>query len=166
MRNQVLSSRGRFTLGICLAATLALVAAETRVAAQENQGRFINQASKRLVEMIAKANDDGFILASNQLSIGGGWLRQSTEWVTLYSVQMEGGRLYRVVAAGDGDARDVDVEILNAKQNVVAKDEKVDPTATVNYRPPVTGRYTVRARLYDARGNEPCVVLAIVMVKK
>jgi hypothetical protein len=158
----------RLALGVCLAATLAVLGSDTRAAAQGgNQGKYITQASANLIGLVGKANDDGFVLAANQLSIGGGWVKQGADsWVTLYSVQLEGGRLYRVLAAGDNDARDVDVEVTNPKGNIVARDDSTDPKATVNYRPPVSGRYTVRVRLFAARGDDPCVVLGIVMIKR
>jgi len=168
MRNPVLSSRGCFTLGVCLAATLAVLGSETRAAAQDNQGKYITQAAKRLTDLVGLSNEAGYTLAPDRLSVGGGWIRQGRDsWVTLYTIKLDAGKQYRVLAAGDNDARDVDVEVTFVKTgDVVAKDTKKDPTAVVNYSPKTTGMYMVRVRLFEARSDDPCVCLAIVMVKR
>src|SRR5205823_3040850 len=76
MRNPGSSSGlcARFALGALLAAALVLLGPAPRASAQEGQGKFLTQATQRLIKLIAKANEDGFVLANNQFSIGGGWL--------------------------------------------------------------------------------------------
>src|SRR5260370_40167511 len=57
MKNLLLS-RWRFALGVCLASVLALVVSENRASAQ--QGKYITQASARLSKLVEVANDDGY----------------------------------------------------------------------------------------------------------
>lgn len=154
----------RFTLGVCVASAFALVASTSQVNAQ--QGKYIIEASARLSKLVDTANGAGYSLQDNSFSIGGGWLKQSqTTWVPLYTVQLVAGKKYRFIAAGDVDAKDVDLEVLDKDNNVVASDTATAANATVDYSPKMTGRYLVRIRLYDSDKNLPCVCLGIVMTK-
>jgi hypothetical protein len=161
----------RLTLGICLATALALILSENRACAQNlRQGIYVTQAAANLRELVDKANKDGYALGhsdDNPFSIGGGWLKQSqSDWIPMYSVNLEAGVSYRFLAAGDKDARDVDLEVLDSEGKVVARDELEDPTAVVNYKAEKDGKYLVRIRLYASRDDLPCVCLSAMMVKK
>jgi hypothetical protein len=141
------------------------VISHNRASAQEGQGKYVTEAAARLVKLIDKANGEGYKLHDNVFSIGGGWLKQgNNNWVALFTVELQAGKTYRFLGAGDADAKDVDLELqLNGK--VVASDTGTDPTAVVNYTPAAAGRYLVRLRLYDSDQNLPCVCLGIVMAK-
>jgi len=166
MKSHRFSLCGRFALIACLAGLLTVLVGENRASAQEGQGKYITEATVRLIKLVNQGNGDGFKLQDNSFSIGGGWLRQSTTtWVPLYTVQLTAGKNYRFLAAGDADAKDVDLEVLDPNGKVVASDTDTDPNAIVNYRPKAGGRYTVRIRLYAAANNVPCVCLAVVMSK-
>lgn len=158
------TSPRRFALSVCLLSGLALLASDHRASAQ--QGKYITQAAERLTKLVDKANKDGFALTDNNFSIGGGWLKKDqTKWVALYTLKLNEGTKYRFLAAGDGDAKDVDLQVKNDKGAVVAEDTKTDPEATVDFTAPTTGLYTVYIRLYDSNNNDPCVCLAIVTTK-
>jgi hypothetical protein len=89
------------------------------------------------------------ILDDNSFSIGGGWLAQSTtKWVSLYTVTLQSGKSYRFLAVGDADAKDVDLEVLDATGESVASDTATAPEASVDFRPETTQQYKVRVRLY------------------
>jgi hypothetical protein len=76
---------------------------------------------------------------------------------------LTGGKKYRFIAAGDADARDVDLEVQDANGKVVAKDVRTDPEAIVEFTPQNTGRYLVRIRLYASDNHLPCFCLGVVM---
>ncbi len=155
----------RFTFGVCVASLLALAAGGTRASAQ--QGPYVTQTAARLSKLINDANKAGYSLHDNSFSIGGGWLKQSqSNWIHLYTIELKAGTKYRFLAAGDNDAKDVDLEVLDANNKVVAQDVATDPTATVDFTPGKTGQYHIRIRLYDSRENLPCVCLGILMTKK
>ena len=157
----------RFTLGISAAILIAFVASANQAGAQGKQGPYVTEAAARLSKLINDGNEDGYTLANNSFSIGGGWLKQSKkDWIPLFTVPLQAGKTYRFIAAGDKDAKDVDIEILDANNKVVAKDALADPTATVDYKCKTTGDHTVRIRLYASDENVPCVCLAIMMTKK
>ena len=134
--------------------------------AEAQQGKYVNSASARLVKLVDQANKDGYKLQNDGFSIGGGWLKQGTNnWVPLFTTTLTAGKEYRIVAAGDMDAKDVDVEIRDESGRVVASDTLAYPEAIVNFRPGSTGRYTVRLRLFASDGNAPAVCLAILLSK-
>lgn len=149
--------------------TLVLAFATSQAQAQEeekSQGPYVTQATQRLVKLIAKANADGYLLTNNSFSIGGGWIKYDPKnWVSLYSVKLVQGRSYRFVAAGDNDAKDVDIQIVDRNGKEVAVDEETNAEALVRFDPQETGEYMVRIRLYDSRNNLPCVCLAVVLMK-
>ncbi|MBI1831493.1 MAG: hypothetical protein HYR84_08590 [Planctomycetes bacterium] len=160
------SPRGRFVLIVCLASLIGVLASDNRASAQ-HQGRFVSEAAERLHKAIDRANDAGYTLHDNAFSIGGGWIKQSKKnWILLFTKTLKAGQPYKFLAAGDKDARDVDIEIIDEDGKVVAKDADPDATAVVNFTPKNTGKYQVRVRLYESRSNVPCVCLAIVMTKE
>ena len=145
---------------------LALFGFPGRIAAQEGEGRFITEASVRLTRLVATANKQGYGLQENAFSTGGAWVKQSKDnWVVLYTVKLEEGKKYRFLAAGDEDAKDVDLQVLDADGKVVAQDVKSDPEAVVDFTAAATGSYVVRIRLFDSENNVPCFCLALVMTK-
>jgi hypothetical protein len=154
----------RLALIVVLAGVAALVVGENRASAQ--QGPYITQASERLGKLVDKGNKNGFTLQKNSFSIGGGWLKKSKEWVPIYSVELKAGKEYRFLAAGDDDAKDVDLRVMSPKGNQVAIDADVDRDAIVNFTPKVSGRYTVEIRLYSSRDDLDAVVLSVMMSAK
>ena len=166
MMNQWLSFRGRFALAMCLAGLMTVLVSENRASAQEGQGRYVTEAAARLTKLIDASNKGGFVLQNNSFSIGGGWLKQSqTAWVPLFTVPLVEGKTYRFLAAGDVDAKDVDLEVQDANGKSVAIDTRTDPEAVVDFTPTTSGNYVVRIRLYDSDRNQPCVCLAVMMTK-
>jgi hypothetical protein len=153
-----------------LASTLLVLLPGARATAQEgSQGPFLTEAAARLGKLIAKANKDGFIFDENKFSVGGGWLKAGANddsWVSLYTITLKANTRYRLLAAGDADARDVDLEVRTLDGTVVAKDERIDPEAVVNFTPKATQQFLVRVRLFASRDNVPCLCLAVVMVQK
>ncbi len=157
----------RAKCGIAILATLtALVLPGTVAAQNERQGPYIVQAAQRLQKLTDQANTAGFKLDNNKFSMGGGWYNQGDKWMNVFNLTLKAGRTYRVIVAGDGDARDVDVAVVQMKTGkVIAVDVKNDPEAAVDVTPAATQKYVVRIRLFDSRDNLPCVCLAVVMVK-
>jgi hypothetical protein len=152
-------------LAIVLLGLLVLPNTSSSVLAGEGQGPYLAQASTRLIQLVGRSNADGFKLQNNSFSIGGGWLIKNNTWVPLFTLSMEEGRDYRCLAAGDNDARDVDLQVVDPNGQVVAEDTGGDPEAVVNYRPKTSGKHLVRLRLYASEKNQPCVCLGLVMAK-
>jgi len=154
-------------LTVCLAAVGLLVGAGNRAAAQVGQGKYLEQAGEKLARLVNKANEDGYRLASNKFSLGGSWLNQSkSDWVKLFTINMEAGKKYRLLAAGDKDAEDVDLRVTDMEGNVLKKDTARAATAEVDFTPKKTQRYMVELRLYASTNNRPSLTIATVMVRK
>ena len=135
--------------------------------AQQDQGRYVTETAERLRREIAQGNRDGYVLYNNYFSAGGGWLLQGqNNWVNLFTIELEAGRSYRLIAAGDGDAQDVDLEVRDLDGRRYAIDDSTDPDAVINFTPETTRRYQIRVRLYSSRQNLPCFCMAIVMVRR
>jgi hypothetical protein len=135
--------------------------------AQDGQGKYVTQASVRLIRLIGTANQQGYRLHHDALSVGGGWLKKSTDsWVSLYTAKLEAGRHYRFIAAGDKEARTVNLQVQDADGKVVAHGMKTDPEPVVDFSPKATGNYLVRLRLLDSVNDLPCFCIAIMMTKK
>lgn len=160
LRKCVSLSFAIFVLG-----ALAVPTAPSSVLAGEGQGPYLAQASTRLIRLVGRGNADGYKLQNNSFSIGGGWLIKGNDWVPLFTLHMEEGRDYRCLAAGDNDARDVDLQVVDPNGQVVAEDTGGDPEAVVTYRPKATGKHLIRLRLYASEKNQPCVCLGLVMGK-
>jgi hypothetical protein len=168
MKSHGLSRRGLCTGAalICLASLLVVLAGVGRATAQEGQGKYITEATVSLIKLVNQANTAGYKLQDNSFSLGGGWLKQGTEsWVPLYTITLEKGKEYRFLAAGDHDAKDVDLQVLDAGGKVVAEDAGTEPQAVVNFRPEQTQKYSVRIRLYASVDNLPCMCLGVVTSK-
>jgi len=163
---QVLSRKWLVAALVCVASVVGVLATSSRAPAQE-QGKYVTEATVRLIKLMNAANKQGYALKEDDFSIGGGWLKQSTEkWIPLYTIQLQEGKKYRFLAAGDADAKDVDIEVQDSDGKVVAQDVKTDPEASVDFSPTRTGRYLVRIRLYASDMNQPCACLAVVMTKQ
>jgi len=152
--------------GICLA--MLLIATEN---ANAQQGQYVTQAATRLGKLIDKGNSEGFRLAANKFSLGGGWLAQGTEYVSLFTINLEAGKKYRFLAAGDDDARDVDIRVMDPSKNVVAEEAKTDATAEVDFTPKTSLRYLVQVRVFKSRAGGsgkqvPAFTIGTVMVGK
>lgn len=147
---------------ICIFAVALILVAATQTHAQ--QGKYVNSSAARLVKMIDAANDNGYKLQSDGFSVGGAWLKQGKDhWVPVFTKTFKRGTNYRLIAVGDMDARDVDIQVLDSTGRVVASDTATSPEAIVNFTPTENGNYTIRLRLYASKNNVPSMCLAIVM---
>jgi hypothetical protein len=116
--------------------------------------------------MVDASIRSGYRVNGNSFFMGGALLKQSQQnWVGLATVDLDPARSYVFLAAGDGDATDVDIQIVNSSGAVVAQDATANVEATVEYRPNVGGRYTIRMRLYASQGNAPCYCIAAMLGK-
>jgi hypothetical protein len=155
----------RFGLAMLVVSALVVAAPGNGTAQQVIQGQYVTEAAARLSKQVEKANKDGYEFQKNSFSIGGGWLKQSTQnWVPLYTLNLQAGKKYRFIAAGDADAQDVDLEIKDSNGKTLKADVSTDPIAVVDFSPENTGKYLVRVRLYKSDRSVDCLCLAVAMV--
>jgi serine/threonine protein kinase len=129
----------------------------------EDVAKYMNAAVVRVTNLADKANTLNNFGYDNGISILGGWVEEKKNLTV--TLTLTGGVQYLFLAAGDNDAVDVDLEILDAGNNVVAKDTDTNPDAVVNFTPPANGKYTVKMTLYQSKNKVPCVCVTVVLKK-
>jgi hypothetical protein len=127
----------------------------------------LDEATKRLTRLIQYEEKEGYKLINDKVSIGGGYLIRGMglapgDWVSTIEMTLEAGKSYTVLAAGDDDVRDIDVDLQDSQGKVVGQN---DESGTIQHRPKTTQVYRIRMRLFASRNNVPCVCLVIVMAK-
>jgi len=64
---------------------------------------------------------------------------------------LKAGQQYGFLAIGDREARDVDLEVLDSRGNVVFEDKATNRVAVARFRPRAAGRYVVRTIMFECR---------------
>jgi hypothetical protein len=128
--------------------------------------KFLGQSLKTLEGMIREAGEDGYRFSKNGPGLAAGWLKQDKgNWVTFTTVTLRKGKQYLIVGAGDKDTKDLDVRVMDSSGEKVAQDTKRDPTARVELRRGLQGRFAIQVRLYQSRNDLPCVCTVAILEK-
>lgn len=77
------------------------------------------------------------------------------------TVHLTAGGEYRLIAAGDSNALDLDLFVLDPSGKQIAKDDRVAASATVSFRATQDGRHTFRLRLYNGRATSFCALVVL-----
>jgi len=90
----------------------------------------------------------------------GGYL---TEGATVeFEMTFQSGTRHLILAGGDSDATDVDVEVIEKRTGrTVASDNSVGPYGLVRFTPTTSDFYLLRVRLYGSRTNGSFVAAAM-----
>ncbi len=67
-----------------------------------------------------------------------------------FELQLTDSTRYVIIAAGDEDANDVDLRIMDNKGRVITEDTSTDPDAIIEFRSGRGGTHTVEVELYSA----------------
>jgi hypothetical protein len=126
-------------------------------------GEYMSQAFLRVTALSAVADSLGRYGYSDGICIVGGWVDAGQTMP--FALTLERGYEYLILAGGDNDAFDVDMEVVDSRGNVLESDTKTDPSAVVPFAPRATGVYTLRLTLYKSRMNVPCVCVLTVLKK-
>ena len=133
------------------AVAVGLTVPAGRAAAQENDwvpGKRLTESSTRVLGAIKRVTEttkygyvDGICFLSAFLHKG-----QDVK----FTRDFEAGVKYAVVGGGDDGTKDLDVYILDADGNEVAKDELADNIPVVEFTPRRAGRYTIKVVMFDS----------------
>jgi len=63
---------------------------------------------------------------------------------------------YAIIAGGDSDAIDIDVEIIDSRGILVIRDDREDRMGVIEWTPEVTGEYNLRVNLFDGKREAFC----------
>jgi len=148
----------RFTTLIAFATLLALTfAASSSAKAQEwVPGKYMAQALGEMMGAVrAISNDTNWGYDGSGVCLTGTLLSKGEAYAL--NRHFEAGERYAILASGDEDAKDVDVEILDNRGNRLARDNDADRAALAIFVPRTRGTYTIRMKLYDSHRNAFCV---------
>jgi hypothetical protein len=151
---------------LVLASAAGLLAAVGPVAAQPGPDRRFTEAAARLAKLVHQADQQGFKYLDEGVSLGGALLKPGKEYVNLFTVQLEAGERYLVLAVGNGDATDVDVQLVDEKGKTVSSVNLLPSHDEILLTPKKSQKYQVRVRLYHSHQEAACVCLAAVLVKR
>jgi hypothetical protein len=133
------------------------------VAAQKAVATYSKEAMNNLSLLLDKAARDGYSMEPSTTTVFGGWLPRgraqgNERWVPMLIMkELDPNRLYRVIAAGDNDTKDLDIRIKDPTGKIVAVDDAVARDAEVSFRPARRQDYTIEMRLYDSTDNCVCI---------
>jgi len=126
-------------------------------------GTYLKEAFNRVTDNAALGGKIGNYGYIDGISIMAAWLNSSGK--ATFTLTLDANVDYLFLGAGDADALDVDLTILNDKNEVVAEDTRTAADAVVTFTPKVTGRYTMELILYKSKNNVPCVCAATILRK-
>jgi hypothetical protein len=123
----------------------------------------LKQAFNRVTDNAALGGKIGGYGYIDGISIMAAWIDKGEK--TTFTLTLEANVEYLFLGAGDQDAQDVDLTILDDQNRVVAEDTRDAADAVVKFTPRVTGRYTMELILFKSRNNLPCVCAATILRK-
>lgn len=118
-------------------------------------GKYMAEALTEMLSTVRTVNDkipwgydDAGVCLSGVLLSKGATYSLGREFVE--------GKQYAILAGGDSDARDIDLQILTESGQVVAQDRDAKRGAVVVFTPDDTAKFVVRIKLYDSRADAKC----------
>jgi hypothetical protein len=130
----------------------------------KDSGTFLTQAFIRVTDNADFAKRITGYGYADGVSVLAAWvdLNDSVSFIR----PLTGGVSYTFLAAGDKDAKIVNLDILDDKGTKVLKsDGKKQPDAVLEFTPAASGNYTMRLTLAQSRNNYPCMCVATILKK-
>lgn len=69
------------------------------------------------------------------------------------NIPLEGGKCYAILAVGDNGVRDLDLVLLDSRNNEVDRDVEQNPRPVVRVCPSNSGTYSMHLRMFDGQGH-------------
>ncbi|MEM6961588.1 MAG: hypothetical protein AAF550_07590 [Myxococcota bacterium] len=70
-----------------------------------------------------------------------------------FSLNLEGGKCYAIVAVGDNRVRDLDLFVLDSSRREIDRDIETDARPIVRVCPEQSGAFTMRVRMHNGQGE-------------
>ena len=139
---------------LCTSSFLAFSPASVRAQDEWVPGKFMIQAIGEMLDAADLLNRKMSYGYAEGVSMAGVLLQPKTEYAL--TRRFEQGVAYAIVAGGDEDVKDLDVEILAENGTVVMSDEREDRMGVIEWSPAETGDYDIRIKLFDAQRESFC----------
>ena len=155
---------GKSTVVLLALASALLLPVEPTTGQGKDSGGFLTQAFIRVTgnaDLVKRVASYGY---ADGVCVLAAWVdcKDSVSFIS----PLIGGTSYMFLAAGDRDARVVNLDILDEKGMTVLKsDGKKQPDAVLEFTPTVNGNYTMRLTLSQSRDNLHCMCVATVLQK-
>ncbi len=122
-------------------------------------GKFMTQAVARVMASTRKVTEKTeFGLDDGSSCFIGGYVKE--EGVLGSSIPLEEGRTYAFLGGGDDDVKDLDLYLMDADGNVVAKDTETDASPVVVFKCKSAGKYRVQMKLVTDKTDASFCVYA------
>src|SRR5712671_5796219 len=146
---------------VCFVA-IALVGLLSPVWSQgQTSVNYWTQAFIRVTDSAAGAAKLGNFGYQEGISILGAWVDKGED--CKFSIYFAKDGNYMIVAGGDNDAQDINVEIQNQAGRTIASEDREAPDAMVTFTPSESDYYTLRLSLAKSRQNLPCLCVMCVL---
>jgi hypothetical protein len=158
----------RWTLSPTLA-ILACVVFIASASAQRTIATYSKEAMDNLTRLLDKGAKEGYTFQLNTTLIFGSVLPQGNKtdkepWIAaLIITKADPNKTYRVISAGDNDADDLDLRVLDPAGKIVAQDTTTNRDGEVTFRPDREQNYTIELRLYQSKNR--CVCIGAILTK-
>jgi hypothetical protein len=154
---------------LVIAAVAAALLHASPAFAQRSIAAYGNEAMVSLGHLLDKAARDGYTMEGRTTRIFGGWMPKgdksgNEQWVPMLTLtKANPNKTFRIIAAGDNDAIDLDLRVLDPSGAVVVEDNLITRETEVTFRPTREQDYTIQLRLYHSRDN--CVCVGAILTK-
>lgn len=142
-------------------ALASLVAAAPVSAKEWVPGKYLDQAMSRVMESVRKVTDKTQYGLDDQSSCFIGAYLEEGKQVGAATIPLTGGTEYAFIGGGDDDVQDMDLYLLDADGDVVAKDDAKDSNPVVVFTPKEDGKYKVVMKLVDGKARGSFVAYAL-----
>ena len=145
------------------AACVAALFVSTAAQAEWVPGKRMNTAVTRMLgkakDIMEKTEDLYF---ADDTCIFAGFIAEN-ESMTL-TRRLNGGETYVFLGGGDNNAKDVDLELTNANDEVVGKDTDEDPNPVIKFKPKKDGVYAIKIKLEESKDSKSGSFTALVVL--
>jgi len=151
-----------------LALVLPLALAAPASAQPKHAATYLNEAFTRVTDIAKALNQKlgyGYAKEANP-SILVGWVNRGARLD--FTWNLTAGVEYVLVADGDLDATDIDLQVFagaGAVGQAIVQDFRFNREAVVNFTPKASGKFTARLILTSSANNVPCACAMVLMRK-
>ncbi len=144
---------------VMLAAFIAMLSSGLKASAEWTPGYYMAQSLDTCFNAADRFLGETEYGYAPQISLVGTYMSQGDVYPMLKNFERNGN--YVIIAAGDEDATDVDIRVLDGNGNVLAEDMETDSLAVIEFNVDRDGQYRIEAELFEA--EQPSFVSFVIL---